>query len=182
MQRQTHEPGETTSPVPVPRARRILLAVQDRGSLAAANVVADLAAALDRPAEVEVLYVQEVVYEHPLGPATDPSADAIGFARTTAAALRERGVVAHDEVRAAACERVADDILAEAADTNADLIVVGCRARSGLASWLFGSTAHHLIRRADRPVLVVRNAMTVEAGMDGRALGGVRLPDRRLTV
>jgi len=181
MVTQTHEPDETTSSVSAPRARKILLAVQDRGSLAAANVAADLAA-FGRPAEVEVLFVQEVVYEHPLGPATDPSADAIDFARSTAARLRERGVAAHDEVRPAACERVADDILAEAADTNADLIVVGYRARSGLASWLFGSTAHRLIRRADRPVLVVRDAATVQAGTGRRALEGVRLPDDRLTV
>lgn len=42
-----------------------------------------------------------------------------------------------------------------ASELEADLIVLGSHGRHGLARWLLGSVAEAVVRRADRPVLVV---------------------------
>ena len=48
------------------------------------------------------------------------------------------------------------DILREAEQRGADLIVVGVHGRSALDRLVFGSTADHLLRRAPCPILTVR--------------------------
>ena len=50
----------------------------------------------------------------------------------------------------------ADQILRLAADTGADLIVVGHRGRSAIREWLFGSTSRRVVSHAACSVLVVR--------------------------
>jgi nucleotide-binding universal stress UspA family protein len=50
---------------------------------------------------------------------------------------------------------VGESILAEAADIDADLIVVGTRGRGDVGSFLLGSVSHHLVHHADRAVTVV---------------------------
>ena len=50
----------------------------------------------------------------------------------------------------------ADQILRLAADTGADLIVVGHRGRSAIREWLFGSTSRRIVAHATCSVLVVR--------------------------
>ena len=45
-----------------------------------------------------------------------------------------------------------DDAIAH----DADVIVMGSRGRSDLAGFIPGSTAHKVIHRTDRPVLIVR--------------------------
>ena len=49
------------------------------------------------------------------------------------------------------------DILREAEQRGADLIVVGVHGRSALDRLVFGSTADHLVRRATCPILTVRS-------------------------
>lgn len=49
-----------------------------------------------------------------------------------------------------------DEIFAEARHTEADLLVIGDRAHTGLARFLLGGTADKIVKYADRPVLVVR--------------------------
>ena len=49
------------------------------------------------------------------------------------------------------------DILQEAEQRGADLIVVGVHGRSALDRLVFGSTADHLVRRATCPILTVRS-------------------------
>jgi nucleotide-binding universal stress UspA family protein len=51
-----------------------------------------------------------------------------------------------------------DEINAVAAETKADLIVVGTHGRRGLARALLGSTAERVIRTATLPVFVVHAA------------------------
>jgi nucleotide-binding universal stress UspA family protein len=66
-------------------------------------------------------------------------------------------------VRAAglACEsatlfgRPDTEIVARAAETKADLIVMGTHGRSGLAHALMGSVAEHVVRHAPCPILIV---------------------------
>jgi universal stress protein A len=48
------------------------------------------------------------------------------------------------------------EIVTAAAETNADLIVMGTQGRTGLAHLLIGSTAERVVRYAHCPVLVVR--------------------------
>jgi nucleotide-binding universal stress UspA family protein len=50
----------------------------------------------------------------------------------------------------------AEQILRLAADTGADLIVVGHRGRSAIREWLFGSTSRRVVSHALCSVLVVR--------------------------
>ena len=50
----------------------------------------------------------------------------------------------------------AEQILRLAADTGADLIVVGHRGRSAIREWLFGSTSRRVVSHAACSVLVVR--------------------------
>jgi nucleotide-binding universal stress UspA family protein len=50
----------------------------------------------------------------------------------------------------------AEQILRLAADTRADLIVVGHRGRSAIREWLFGSTSRRVVSHAACSVLVVR--------------------------
>lgn len=51
----------------------------------------------------------------------------------------------------------AEQILSLAADTNADLIVVGHRGRSAIREFLFGSTSRRIVSYATCSVLVVRH-------------------------
>jgi nucleotide-binding universal stress UspA family protein len=48
-------------------------------------------------------------------------------------------------------------IVAAADAEHADLVVVGSRGRSGPGRMLLGSVSDHVVRNADRPVLVVRS-------------------------
>ena len=57
-----------------------------------------------------------------------------------------------------------DGILSIADKQNADLIVVGSRGRGAVGAALLGSVSRDLVRRAKRPVLVVKTTrVPVEA-------------------
>jgi nucleotide-binding universal stress UspA family protein len=49
----------------------------------------------------------------------------------------------------------AEEIVRRAREIGAELIVLGTHGRSGLAHALFGSVAEQVVRRADRPVVMV---------------------------
>ena len=70
--------------------------------------------------------------------------------------LTQAGVRAHGEVRNTIFGYAAREIVADAQEIGADVIVVGSRGRGDLAGLLLGSTAHKVIHLSDRPVLVVR--------------------------
>lgn len=55
----------------------------------------------------------------------------------------------------------ADAILQEAAETGSDLIVMGTHGRTGLQRLITGSVAEEVLRRAQSPVLAVRQAIEV---------------------
>lgn len=48
------------------------------------------------------------------------------------------------------------EILRVAAETNAELIVMGVHGRGAVERWVFGSTTHHVLREARRAVLTLR--------------------------
>jgi nucleotide-binding universal stress UspA family protein len=70
--------------------------------------------------------------------------------------LTQAGVKAHGEVRNTVFGYAAREIVNDAIEVDADVIVLGSRGRGDLAGLLLGSTAHKVIHLSDRPVLVVR--------------------------
>ena len=70
--------------------------------------------------------------------------------------LTRAGVKAHGEVRNTIFGYAAREIVNDAMEIAADVIVMGSRGRGDLAGLLLGSTAHKVIHLSDRPVLVVR--------------------------
>lgn len=64
----------------------------------------------------------------------------------------EAEVVLCDSVRGA----VHDQVIAQAAASHAELIVIGTHGRRGLGRWVMGSSAEHILRMSPVPVLLVR--------------------------
>jgi nucleotide-binding universal stress UspA family protein len=71
-------------------------------------------------------------------------------------ALIQAGVDAQGEVREAVYGHAAREIVNDAREHDAGVIVMGSRGRSDLAGLVLGSTAHKVIHLSDGPVLVVR--------------------------
>ena len=68
----------------------------------------------------------------------------------------EAGVKAHGEIRNTIFGYAAREIINDAIEVDADIIVMGSRGRGDIAGLLLGSTAHKVIHLSDRPVLVAR--------------------------
>src|SRR3954466_3085662 len=58
----------------------------------------------------------------------------------------------------------AEEIVAYGESSNVDLIVVGTRGHSAVASVLLGSVSLGVLRKSTRPVLIVRGASTYATG------------------
>lgn len=63
---------------------------------------------------------------------------------------------------------IADTILAEAAAIEAGAVVCGSRGYTGLKSLMLGSTSHHVLQHADRPVVVVPSPRVAKARAEHR--------------
>jgi len=79
-----------------------------------------------------------------------------GAERAGAAGLRARPRTHKRQASIAAA------ILTEAAELEADAIVLGTRGLSGLKSALLGSVSHAVLQHADRPVIVVPSPQLAE--------------------
>ncbi|RLC68014.1 MAG: hypothetical protein DRI48_00715 [Chloroflexi bacterium] len=75
------------------------------------------------------------------------------YLRSVAAVLRERGAVVHVAVQQGA---PADEILAYAAQIEADLISMTTHGFSGPSRWVYGNVAGKVLQGAHCPVLLVR--------------------------
>lgn len=81
-------------------------------------------------------------------------AEALRALEHLASEIRQRHAIeVRLEIRAGP---VLDEILAEAEALAADLVVLGARGESTLRQLLLGTTAERLLRRARRPILIVR--------------------------
>jgi|SRR5215469_3645659 len=70
--------------------------------------------------------------------------------------LSAAGIKAAGVVRASVFGFAAREIVAEAKNRDAGVIVMGSHGRGDLAGLLIGSTTHKVLHLTDRPVLVVR--------------------------
>ncbi|HEY7519862.1 MAG TPA: universal stress protein [Methylomirabilota bacterium] len=81
--------------------------------------------------------------------------EADDYLASLASRLRARGITASCEVRVG---RPAERILEAARETGADLIAMSTHGRTGLGRLLFGSVAEQVLREAQVPVFLMRQA------------------------
>jgi nucleotide-binding universal stress UspA family protein len=135
-----------------------ILAAVDHSEISARVLQAVLELASLSEGEVWVLHLRE---REDLGKApaltSSESHDWAEEAVTAAVdTLLKAGIKAHGIVRDTLFGYPAREIVTEAQQQGADVIVMGSRGRSDLAGLVLGSTAHKVIHFTDRPVLVVR--------------------------
>jgi nucleotide-binding universal stress UspA family protein len=135
---------------------RLLVAV-DNSEVSGRVVAAARDLALLSKGKVWVLHLLEKEVIAQMGDVPSESAqEADQAVRDGVSALRQAGVEAEGEIRATIFGHAAREILADAKEHDADVIVMGSRGRSDVAGALLGSTAHKVIHLTDRPVLVIR--------------------------
>jgi nucleotide-binding universal stress UspA family protein len=136
---------------------RILVAVDySEMSERALRAARDLA--LLSGGEVWVLHLREheILGRAGLLPPMQTSSEAEKAMEATVETLIAAGVKAHGEIRNTVFGYAAAEIVKDASEHDADLVVMGTRGRTDLAGLVLGSTAHKVIHLTDRPVLVVR--------------------------
>jgi nucleotide-binding universal stress UspA family protein len=136
---------------------RILVAV-DHSEMSQRAVLAARDLAVLSKGEVWVLHLRErevAVKTGALVP-DEGTAEANAAVAESVEVLTQAGVTAHGEVRNTIFGYAAREIVDDAREHDADVIVMGSRGRGDLAGLVLGSTAHKVIHLTDRPVLVVR--------------------------
>ncbi len=120
--------------------------------LAAAQNLASLA-----KAKVWVLHLREreVIDRMGLVP-SESDKEAHAAVKDAVDAMLQAGIEAHGDVRDTVFGHAAREIVEDAKEHDAGVIVMGSRGRSDLTGLVLGSTAHKVIHLADRPVLVIR--------------------------
>lgn len=136
---------------------RILVAV-DHSEISDRAVAAARDLALLSKGEVWVLHLRERETGAKTGALSidETTDDANAAVAAAVDRLTAVGVKAHGEVRNTIFGYAAREIINDAEEVNADVIVMGSRGRGDLAGLLLGSTAHKVIHLSRRPVLVVR--------------------------
>ena len=136
---------------------KILVAV-DHSEISDRAVLAARDLALLSKGEVWVLHLREREIAVKTGPAMTDETESEANAKVAAVVekLAEAGVKAHGEVRTTLFGYAARNIVDDAIEHDAGVIVMGSRGRSDLAGFILGSTAHKVIHLTDRPVLIVR--------------------------
>ncbi len=136
---------------------KILVAVDHSDITARVLDAARGLASLSR-GEVWVMHLREreTVGRTGLLTSSESSEEAGADVTEVVGALTQAGIEAHGVVRDTLLGHAAREIVTEAKERGADVIVMGSRGRSDLAGLVLGSTAHKVIHLADRPVMVVR--------------------------
>jgi nucleotide-binding universal stress UspA family protein len=136
---------------------KILVAV-DHSEISDRAVVAARDLAVLSKGEVWVLHLRERETAPKVGVLVpdETTDDANASVAAAVDLLARAGVKAHGEVRTTIFGYAAREIINDAGEVGADVIVMGSRGRGDLAGLLLGSTAHKVIHLSDRPVLVVR--------------------------
>jgi nucleotide-binding universal stress UspA family protein len=136
---------------------KILVAV-DHSEISDRAVLAARDLAVLSKGEVWVLHLRERELAVKTGVAmTAESADEANAAVSAAVeVLTQAGLKAHGDIRTTLFGYAAREIVDDAIEHDADLIVMGSRGRSDLVGFVLGSTAHKVIHLTDRPVLIVK--------------------------
>jgi nucleotide-binding universal stress UspA family protein len=135
---------------------KVLVAV-DHSEVSERVLAAARDLALLSKGEVWVVHLREREVIAQLGRVPSESESEAEAAVTSAVeSLNAAGVRAYGEVRDTLFGHAAREIIEDARERGADVIVMGSRGRGDLAGLVLGSTAHKVIHLADRPVLVVR--------------------------
>jgi len=134
-----------------------VLAAVDHSEVSERVLAAARDLALLSKGQVWVLHLREreVISRMGLVP-TEPESDAEAEVTAAVEELTAAGVTAHGVIRDTVFGHAAREIIEDAREHQADVIVMGSRGRGDLAGLVLGSTAHKVIHLADRPVLVVR--------------------------
>ncbi|HZD66660.1 MAG TPA: universal stress protein [Acidimicrobiales bacterium] len=123
-----------------------------KGALGATAELARLAGS-----EVRVVHVVELGYAGRLGPyLQEEPEEARVLVDQAVAELGEAGVKATGSLPRVLGSNAAAEIVAEAEDLGASLIVMGSRGRSDLTGLVMGSVSHKVLHLAPCPVLIVR--------------------------
>lgn len=135
-----------------------ILAAVDHSEISDRAVLAARDLAVLSKGEVWVLHLREREVAVKTGVAmTAESADEANAAVSAAVeVLTQAGVKAHGDIRTTLFGYAAREIVDDAIEHDADLIVMGSRGRSDLVGFILGSTAHKVIHLTDRPVLIVK--------------------------
>jgi nucleotide-binding universal stress UspA family protein len=145
----TRPPTGTGTTTP-PAYRRVLIPIQDAAQ-------AEHAVELARRAGASQALVLHLNLRESYGGrrfALETDSAAAGVVESTVLELSMAGIKATGQVRPALIDRAADEIIAEATEWGADLIVLGFPRRSGLTTRLFGSVTLSVLQHAPCPVLV----------------------------
>lgn len=145
---------EVDGPEPLPPGSwRILLPVNDSPEARRATMAA-AALAKRGGGVVEVLHVR-VVHANPLAPSVPESwAEATALVGRAIGELRDRDVTARGQLRSATAGHVVQNIVSEAEQIRANLIVMGSTTGSWLAALNGSRVAGGVIKKAHCPVLV----------------------------
>jgi len=106
---------------------------------------------------IRVVHVREAPIGRKFGPvSTEFSEEANALVEDAVKAVTADGIAATGVVRDSHAGRVASEILDEAADSKASVVVVGARGLTDLAGLMLGSTTHKILHLGTLPILVVR--------------------------
>jgi nucleotide-binding universal stress UspA family protein len=147
-------PANGTDPGTQPALRRVLIPVADTTQVE--NVVELARRAGVSEARVLHLNLREIAGGRRFTLETDTAASEIVEAAVFE--LRMAGIASSGQVRPALVGRAAQEIVAEAAEWGADLIVLGFPHRGELMTRLFGSVTLRVLEHAPCPVLVASPA------------------------
>lgn len=106
--------------------------------------------------EIRVLHLREREPSKFVTLPSETSSEAHAAVDTAVEKLMAAGVKAAGAVKDSVFGYAAREIITEAKNFDAGVIVMGSHGRGDLAGLLVGSTAHKVIQLADRPVLIVR--------------------------
>jgi nucleotide-binding universal stress UspA family protein len=134
---------------------RLLVAV-DHSEVSARVIAAAKDLACLAKGKVWVLHVREREFGRLGLTPSEPDEEAQAAVRDAVDTLIQAGVDAQGEMREAIYGHAAREIVKDAREHGADIIIMGSRGRSDLAGLVLGSTAHKVIHLSDRPVLIVR--------------------------
>ena len=143
-------PATDTGTTTPPAYRRVLIPIQDAAQ-------AEHAVELARRAGASQALVLHLNLRESYGGrrfALETDSAAAGVVESTVLELSMAGIKATGQVRPALIDRAADEIIAEATEWGADLIVLGFPRRGGLTTRLFGSLTLSVLQHAPCPVLV----------------------------